>query len=531
MSVRNGLRGGRWAATPPSGITIVPDICGGDYYSGPEFDGNDEGESFFTEEITFPCFARPCPTTPRHGFVESQRVFTTTQLLNLLAETLRADPGGEMIVMPWYTGKYSAVANNAGIVWGYGNAGVTSGVGGGENTSRFIPVQLGVGVWARKTTRASAGVTECPYVELVEDQGRVRIVQVRDGPAQAKAQGRYVPRALVVEHTISPGDVSHDLLRWDKLVRGARCGTVAVLGAGLTRFSHFAVHCLTNRVPIVFGEAPAIGTKLAPSAEPPLAPFTQADHEYISRIIMGRLLAPEAIKELGVAGAADQNRVLTAIGTCHAMLGWGPEPHLLRLCAEGIVACFRYSATACLGEIRHFYRVGPGSRPGIKLTTDMQLALGQEAYAQFKTEKCISRNLTYTAVSLLPPRVQIKLLIQARADFNRAGWHQAFGGPSWAEAAKQTAWLGRSIISFCAKPNAGRWRRLQFRYNATLHACHNNGKVLTKWVPGAALTNGAAAPTLCFMNAFVAETLLFAAEPAPFAGLKSDFERKLNNDS
>ncbi|KKL48352.1 hypothetical protein LCGC14_2326400, partial [marine sediment metagenome] len=103
--------------------------------------------------------------------------------------------------MPRYTGAYSAVANNAGIVWGFGNAGVTSGGGDG---GLFIPAPVAVPVWRGLTCRPSAGVADCPYVELVEDKGRVRLVQLRDGPAQTGAHGDYIPREMWVENVIRP---------------------------------------------------------------------------------------------------------------------------------------------------------------------------------------------------------------------------------------------------------------------------------------------------------------------------------------
>ena len=533
VALLRGLRCGTWPATPPRGISIVPSQGGGPFEPLFFDDEDNEGEPSFAKSITFPCFARPCPMTPRHGFVDSRVVRTAKEALDLLAETLRADPRGEMILMPRYTGTYSAVANNAGIVWGFGNAGVTSGGGDG---GLFIPAPVAVLVWRDLTCHPNAGVKDCPYVELVEDKGRVRLVQLRDGPAQTGAHGDYIPREMVVENVIRPGEVSHDLMKWDKLVRNAPPGTVAVLPDTMTRFSHFAVHCLTSRVPIIFGELPLSGTRLIPSPDEPPARFTRGDYEHIAHVILSRLLNREPIRARGENPPeidVDAPCVTTSIGVCHAMPGWGTEPHLLRLRGEGVAACFRYSATACVGEIRHYYRVGPGKYGSSKPppATDMKLVLGPEGYTQFlgKDGVRIGRDTTYTAMSLLSLPVQIRLLLQARDDFQKRAWNSSFGGKSWAEAAFQTAWLGRSIIAFCNRPNSTTWRRLQFRYNATLHACHNNGKVLTKWVSMSALNGGAQAPSLCFMNSFTATTALYPPELPPFGVLQQKFEKELNH--
>lgn len=518
LELLTGLRNHRWMALPPQRLMIGPSSkeAMGDEASKPP--GYHHGSS-----IAFPCFARPCPTTPRHGFVESRSVYNILGALNILAETLHADPNGEVIFMPRCSGKYSAVANNAGIVWGHGNAGVTSGDGGGQSTA-FIPCLIGSRLWTNTVCRPSAaGVTECAYIELVEDKGSVRLVQLRDGPAQSGACGDFVPAPVTVTAVVAPGQVGFDLIRWDRLIRGAAPGTVAVLPASSTRFSHFAVHCLINKVPIVFrgGDRPELGASLAPTSTSPPTRLTREDYEYIARIIMQRLLQRERIEDIVWGDAAHPQsgnihtwQVATSIGVCHAMQEWGADPHLLRLRGEGVAACFRYSATACIGEVRHFYSNGPG-RCDAQHVTDMKSVLSPDSYEGFLARDKISRKSAYTGSSRLPLSAQIRLVEQTRRDFKHPRWHSAFGGPSWAAAARQTAWLGHSITSFCEKPDTRRWLRLQCRYNATLHACHNNGKVLTKWIIDKALNAGATAPTLCFMNPFAAEVVLHAPDSLP----------------
>ncbi len=539
---RKGLNRGRWAAELPRGVVVVP--CSDPILlpdGGCDGDGEDSEDAYSWTRVKFPCFARPCPITPKHGFVESRTVHGVVDVLNLLAETLAADPEGELILMPECTGAYSAVATNAGIAWGLGRDGVTSGSASNGEAPRFIPSLTATGVWnnACRSSFSAPPDKECVYVELVEDQGRTRLVQLRNGPEQAAVAGLdYIPRRLEVTARIYPGDVDFDLMRWDKLVRNASPGTVAVLPPGTTRFSHYAVHCLINKMPILFGHTPVIGAILEPTGAKALPTLKQEHLDYLSQVIMNRLLSrsdPGPSVKDGRTHDETRDRIITAVGTCHAMMGWGVEEHLLRLRGEGAADCFLYSAAACLGELRHFYSSsGPGysSNGGLIHETDVAAFLPKAELAHFLGVGggChVSRAVVYSSMNRLSIAQQVELVKHTSVDLGQTGWSSAFGGKSWAEAASQTAWLGRALISFCQTPTPDRWKRLVCRYNATLHACHNNGKVLTKWAPAQALKIGAEVPTLCFMNPFAASCVLQPPALLPEATLRSTFNKEISH--
>ena len=62
---------------------------------------SDEDLDYF---ISFGCrevfdFARPCPTVPRHGFVESGPVKSDDELKEVWRQTKEADPEGEMLML------------------------------------------------------------------------------------------------------------------------------------------------------------------------------------------------------------------------------------------------------------------------------------------------------------------------------------------------------------------------------------------------------------------------------------------------
>ncbi len=532
------LRGPSLVCEGPGHFNIVP--------QPPEWAMGTENAQALCAPVPFPCFGRPCPVAPKHGFVESVALKTPIHALNLLALTLRGDPNGEMILMPQFTGEQSAVANNAGVVWGLGHDGVT---GAGKGPTFFVPALADKESWQTCVKRSLEGYPsekalakdECHYIELVEHNGAMRAVQLRTGPVQeAQAEADYIPRKMEVKEVLKLSDCGNNLIRWDKMIRTARAGTVVMMPGGTTRFSHYAVHCLLNHVPMVFGRRVDVGETLTPSEASPLKPMNRYDYAYLAQLILTQLLEPRVISDgSGNPGDTkafsrsnpDKWRVTTAIGTCHAMAGWSNERHLLRLRAYGIVACFAYAAAASIGELRHFYRNGPGCLNNAlpaqaKHTTDMKEVLSTTAYNAFIHREDISRGGAYKSMSVLPISAQIRLLTSVARDFRTPGWGSSFGGHRWAETASQAAWLGRALLSFVEHPERRRWERLQSRFNATLHCCHTHGKTLTKWVPSPLLDLGSKAPGLCFLNSYTAQCIFDDPHLGELDALRKQLSKK-----
>src|ERR1035437_7070023 len=77
--------------------------------------------------IKFPCFARPCPKRPRHGFVDSKVVNNPEEAAELIQKTLEIDPDGEVLFAPILDATYSAIWTPGLISIGPGNDGATAG--------------------------------------------------------------------------------------------------------------------------------------------------------------------------------------------------------------------------------------------------------------------------------------------------------------------------------------------------------------------------------------------------------------------
>ena len=226
-------------------------------------------------DLLGPRFARPCPLTPQHGFVDSRVVTTVEEAVELFRQARHVDPHAELILMPYVKAQFSAVWTPTSLNIGAGNDGATSG------RSYNYPQVQGTWVedlrwWAGFTALVDTDRGEAPYLEavygriqigkgeVVEPKGGIYgdgyIVQIRSGPPVPELlTDCYVPHPVTVKEVV---EAKGTLVDWAAAVRQFKEGTVA-WGPGLGFGSHWAVHCIENQVP--FSRAlrkPAIGEKL-----------------------------------------------------------------------------------------------------------------------------------------------------------------------------------------------------------------------------------------------------------------------------
>lgn len=438
----------------------------------------------------FPVFARPCPISPRHGFVDSRVVNSWQELIALYREAVEAENGDvEVILQRRLSGLWSGVATNAGVTWGLRNDGVT----GATSSIRTIPTNSRIDMW-RKHYRTKSmsdetiGITDTPYVELVEDAGKATVTQFRDGPEQVVGQN-YIPRPVTVNSVLTPSP-KMSLLSWEALVHMPRFDQNAVVWLPYGALSsHFAVHAILAGMPVLTSpQRPAIGAELQPEgADTP--PLTQDDYVSLAtriKALRKQSYFPEDPNDQTRNGFNQRAIAATVVGTVHSQAIWGNEPHLLQLRAYAVDGLFRLIYAACLGEMRH---VREAARRGRRPQTRVAI------YA---------KNLRAIAV-----KEQRAKLEQALAAFqNNFLWYENFGGPAWAAVAKQALLLSEQTDAFLSKPTAATWTALMEAQNHLLHTAHNNGKTLTKWLGILGLNLIGEAPTLGFMNHFAANVAL-----------------------
>ena len=511
-------------------------------------DGMDLTRTLFAGSYKRGYFARPCPTTPRHGFVESRQVFSQRELEEVITQTLREDEHGEVLVMPILTGLMSAVAHNAGITWAWGHDGVT----GGTNVPMVIPCPVPHEVWRDiRTQYISEGgwydvfnqdfAEAVPYIELVEHNQEVVPVQVRAGPPQ-EATKNYIPKNFTVKKVLKPSLYSGDvkaLLGWESKVamaleaNGGPDGLV-VWSYGLPLASHWAIHAIQAEIPVITDQQgqPQIGDRFE-AASAAVAPLGPEDYA----------LMVDFIKDAQsfALGAYDAKQViLTAMASSHAISFWDNAKHLLKLRALAVEMIARFVGAAAIGEDRHFYSCGPGrpesDRPDPgdwergRRSTGYQDALEywknqsedrptshlpwERVFGRGQRRSELDRqSVYYRMLSPMPINERVELLKLAVKDFKRRGWGTdhvsgegdvgcSYGGAKWAQVAQCAVDLDEATIAFTEKPTRASWSKLVSKMNMACHVAHNGGGVLTKWIKQETLNEIANAPTWGFMNYF-----------------------------
>jgi hypothetical protein len=218
-------------------------------------------------------FARPCPITPRHGFVDSRIIHNAKECKQLLTEVLAADKNGELVLTRFINKAVcSAVFSASGLLSiGPGHDGATAG-----KKSFSIPVKP-ENIWKLNPNIISeSGLSKKDnvFIETVftkinssdfddpssADSLGLRVTQVRGGPS-VKAVTDYVPKLMIVKKVVMP---HNDLLAWESDVKKFSPGTV-VYGKGHTLASHAGIHCVINKVPFITSFKPVIGLKIKPA--------------------------------------------------------------------------------------------------------------------------------------------------------------------------------------------------------------------------------------------------------------------------
>lgn len=457
-------------------------------------------------------FARPCPVVPKHGFVESRPIYPQ-HIKDMYRKVLKHDPQGELILMKQLTGEYSGVATESTVAFGLGNDGVT-GVGNCvvsipvSYQSLTIPYPFMAGIKVRHL-----------YMEVVEHEGTLMLVQLRDGPKPPPAVGDYIPHEMFVERTIYCNEAG--LLEWEGIIKGmielngGTDGLVVMLPGG-SLASHWAVHAIANKVAVVTSRTTLpIGTRIKPCKGAP-----ELTYEDITNIAerMGRWLDRDYIAG-GAQGRYAKGVIASSVATIQQQHLWGNDPHLLDLRAAAIVSLVRFLSAACVGEVRYFNRNGPGTNRGVPQRTVLR---GEDGFHSF------GRSAIY-AIYLRPVSLDVleSTMGNVFSDFMEPGWRNGedqvrfdrygepkgpqnygYGGPKWGNSAAVTEVLIRRARQFLKQPSHDTWAALIKQANVAVNTAHNNGQVLSKWLNGHFFSNVTMMPSGGFLNAFTARVCL-----------------------
>lgn len=474
--------------------------------------------------------ARPCPSVPRHGFVESRQVFTSGDLKQVIEETRMADPRGEVLVVPWIHATYSSIITDNVVTVGPSNNGATAGIGSvslpcvsnirqllDASTSSF-EVESGYSVLPSHYAGLRPKTRE-PFIEMVQE----RLVQVRYGP-KVSAAPTWAPTPSVFTHAVwEPSqNTLNDFAQFESLLdekwKVHNLGCVLYLPHG-TLTSHAAVQAICKGMPVVTGREvprPIAGEtyRFLGQTRKPFDPAVSKSAHYIG-------IHAGATATLGNELRYTRG-LLWSIGVIQGTATHLHDTNVQKavLMAAGII--LRYGLAACFGEHRHFNDRGPGignnaTNPVGPIGNSLSYPVGYTQGSFYYNRLSIHTESLEVDLRVPAQMYRILALIEAaRSDFAMDDWSGGYGGKKWEACAIATkelllAWM-RVALQQHVYPSpcettesntAMSIRRVVQTANTLITVSHNGGKCLTKFVSPFDLINITVAPGL-----YVAQDLL-----------------------
>lgn len=406
-------------------------------------------------------FARPCPVTPRHGFLDSRKVASVDDLRALVAETLAIDPQGEVLLMPYVNARRSAVMASNQVTIGLGHDGAT----GGKAGAIVMPL-------AHVNIPKAEGVTNGYLESVISQSDDVKFVQLRDGPAAPAPRATWIPRDVTIKRILVPTD---DALAWEETCKHAVPGDFAHIPGG-TMVCHAAVHCVLHKIPLTFErELPALGARYKANAD-------EAPRMYLDDVAHGI--------SAGLLGDGSISRHMkAAVFAVHQGLVLPQSRDGARAFGAGIASLMRAGTACCLGELRH-------TKTGAKMLRE-----------QFMPDELQREQIYRNAwTRYLDAR---KLLAPAAANFaNGKNWpSSSYGGKNWQNCTTLTFRVDEHAQALVANPTQSAFDALLAVAHNLINAVHNGGDLFTKVVHAVTLDRMAQANPLA-----VQEGAYFAAD-------------------
>lgn len=408
-------------------------------------------------------FFRPCPVRPRHGFVDSQRIRQPSDSRGTIAKARCLDPHSEFLIMPYANGKYSALFTPDMVSFGLGMSACTS--GGGNTVALPVPTTQ----YFTGDILKNADVTY-PYIETVEHDKHLNIVQLRDGPA-ISGRNHYIPQEVTVK-TVYVVNPETDLLQFEFDMKCADPATTVVYAPNIPITSHYGAHAVANGIAFITNWDMVEGDKLSPNIDLNSAPNYNDYHQLRMEIMatisqnIGRTYSipspyvPEFRKIC--AGIA-----ASSIVTGHGAPIWDPtSDSIRRLLAGGLVSFITLYAAALYGELRHYGKYAKGKKP----------------YTKCKLSDINERSSIYYGALHTPAEKLIQQLPTIEIDFMHECWSGAYGGGNWASATHSLHVLYADLKRFCVSPSRKTWMQVITQWHTCINEQHNGGAILTKYV-------------------------------------------------
>jgi hypothetical protein len=418
----------------------------------------DAGYEFGEESLNFPVFARPCPTVPKHGFVDSI-ICNNAEELNALSNlTFGVENDAELLVTKPVKSSFNAIINGGVITFAPGNDGATSGRGVQYFYINDDPLSKAIGLDDDLLLEG-----EVPFYEMVFSmKGESRLVQVRSAPGVPRAKD-FIPHTITVKKIIH---AEGDLLEWEKKMVGIDPLTTVIDHRGGSLSSHYAIHSIINKIPLFTTYCPEIGDVVGPTVES--SEINDEDRiSFKESFIAGFNSAPYVYRNMNFEKSKNARPILLGIlelslATLHNFSGLSiSKDYQLLGVVLGLFVRTTFSVSA--GEARH-----APTKNGFSDT----LKCGNKMESFLKTlpsnrEACYNTMFSKKAKDCIDDIEAIYYI------FKDITWGGAYGGRKWASCTDSSIQLYNAGVR-------GDIEEVVSMFNRVINEEHNGGKYLNK---------------------------------------------------
>lgn len=448
------------------------------------------GKEFSPGSFSFPVFARPCPTVPRHGFVDSIQCKNVEELNALSQETFDVEPDAEFLVTKPIDSYFNAIVTNGTITFAHGNDGAT----GGKNV-RYFYVSDDVISKIIKLPDHILIDGEVPFYEIViSKKGQINLVQCRSAPGIPHSKD-FVPHKVEVKQVIK---AEGDLLDWEAKLKNVDPYTTAIDHSGGSLASHFSIHAIINKIPIFTTYSPKVGDVIEPTVES--SDITPLDRQkFFEAFVIGFSSTNHIYKNTKFI---DQDPYQISRNILHLSLATLHNFNAISLNKDyellGVVLglFIRVCLSVSKGEARY-------SKDRTSITSSpLWKSSGLNKFANAIPG---SRTACYKALLMSDAKTNIEEIIPIYRIFNEFNWGEGYGGPKWASCT-------RSVINLFNSCVTGNIEKVVEQFNVVINENHNGGRYLNKVISAYAFDRVAEDPSLYTMKhmAQIFEILDFA---------------------
>jgi len=410
-------------------------------------------------------FVRPCPTRPRHGFVDSRVVQGIYQFNNVVMAAKSVDPQAEFICMELANGNNSALLTPDLLTLSNARTGCT----GNAHNGIKIVLPFDTHQYISDSMKLCAEVTY-PYIEMVEHNRTLNVVQLRDGPPIKGVVNDYIPRKVIVENMITCHD---DLMIFESQIMNCDPNSTIVYAHGVPITSHYGAHAMKNGIAFINKMKVYQGMVLEPTVDDKPKKYTML-RNLICRLMKEPLIAMFPITPAPGRHQSQQMRGLAKVGVLggHGSVVWDVENvHTCNIIAHSLLSFIGTYATSLYGELR-YYRSRAEDSP----------------YENKRVTQCgaINTNLrseVYTKLLYIPVNKVIRNLAAIEADFLAPIWSESYGGGNWARSAWSMHELIKELTYFLNNPCQASWNAVLGQWHRCINEEHNGGRILSKFMP------------------------------------------------